>query len=256
MEIRDFTDMKQFEKILSNWAVATGLAAVAVGNDGQYISERYNFTDFCNKLTRGSKEGRERCEKCDREGQGVRHCHAGLVDFEIPLEVNGQKVGSVIGGQVLPKEPDEEDFRRVAREIGVNEDRYISALRKVNIRSEAAIKASTELLDEVLNRFINDEYAKKTNGNIIDRLSAGVDTTHKMVEQITTKTAELRALQNKQKILALNASIEAARAGEAGAGFAVVAKEVGHLSEQSAEVNGQVESIVQQISQAVDAMRG
>ena len=256
MDIRDFTDMKQFEKILSNWAVATGLAAVAVGNDGQYISERYNFTDFCGKLTRGSKEGRERCEKCDRERRGVYHCHAGLVEFEVPLEVNGQKVGSVIGGQVLPKEPDEEEFRGVAREIGVNEDRYISALRKVNVRSEAAIKASTELLEEVLDRFLDAEYTKENNGDIIGRLSAGVDTTHKMVEQITTKTAELRALQNRQKILALNASIEAARAGEAGAGFAVVAKEVGRLSEQSAEVNAQVESIVQQISQAVDTMRG
>lgn len=256
MDIRDFTDMRQFEKILSNWAVATGLAVVAVGNDGQYISERYNFTDFCGKLTRGSKEGRERCEKCDREGQGVYRCHAGLVEFVIPLEVNGQKVGSVIGGQVLPKEPNEEEFRSTARAIGVNEDRYISALRKVNIRSEAAVKASAELLEEVLVRFLNAEYSKDNSSNIIDRLSAGVDTTHKMVEQITTKTAELRALQNRQKILALNASIEAARAGEAGAGFAVVAKEVGRLSEQSAEVNAQVESIVQQISQAVDTMRG
>lgn len=256
MEIRDFADMKQFGKIIENWAVATGLAAAAVGTDGQYISERYNFTDFCNKFTRGSKEGRVRCEKCDRERQGVRRCHAGLVEFEIPLEVNGQKVGSVVGGQVLPKEPDEEEFRRIAREIGVNEDRYISALRKVNVRSEAAVKASAELLKEVLDRFLDDEYTKATSSNIIDRLSAGVDTTHKMVEQITTKTAELRALQNRQKILALNASIEAARAGEAGAGFAVVAKEVGRLSEQSAEVTAQVESIVQQISQAVDTMRG
>ena len=256
MEIRDFTDMRQFEKILSNWAVATGLAVVAIGNDGQYISERYNFTDFCNKLTKGSKVGRERCEKCSREGHGVFHCHAGLVEFEIPLEVNGQKVGSIIGGQALPKEPDEEEFRRVAREISVNEDRYISALHKVNIRSEAVVKAAAELLEEVVNRFLSAEYAKESNSNIIDRLSAGVDTTHKMVEQITTKTAELRALQNRQKILALNASIEAARAGEAGAGFAVVAKEVGRLSEQSAEVNAQVESIVQKISQAVDTMRG
>ena len=256
MEIRDFTDMKQLNKIISNWSVATGLAAVAVGTDGQHISEQYNFTEFCSKITKGSKEGRERCEKCDREGQGVHHCHAGLVEFEIPLEVSGQKVGSVVGGQVLPKAPNEEGFRRIAREIGVNEDRYISALHKVNVRSEAAIKAATELLQEVLERFLNDEYTKKNNSNIVDRLSAGVDTTHKMVEQITTKTAELRALQNRQKILALNASIEAARAGEAGAGFAVVAKEVGRLSEQSAEVNAQVESIVQQISQAVDTMRG
>lgn len=57
MKIQDFADMEKFESIMSDWAVATGLATVAVGADGKYISECYNFTDFCIKLTRGSKEG-------------------------------------------------------------------------------------------------------------------------------------------------------------------------------------------------------
>lgn len=255
MEIRDFTDMKKFEEIMSNWAAATGLATVAVGSHGEYISECYNFTDFCIKLTRGSKEGCARCEKCDREGHGVYHCHAGLIDFGIPLVVNGQTLGSVIGGQVLPEDPDEEKFRQVAREIGVDEDQYIKALHKVNVRSEAAINASANLLGDVLNNFINAEYARNTNSTIIDKLSSGVDTTHDMVDRITEKTAELRTLQNKQNILALNASIEAARAGEKGAGFAVVAQEVRKLSEQSAQVNAEIEDIVKNISQAVEAMR-
>lgn len=254
MEIRDFTDMQEFENIMANWAAATGLATVAVGADGKYISECYNFTDFCMRYTRGSAEGRARCEKCDREGQGVYHCHAGLIDFGIPLEVDGVRVGSVIGGQVLPAEPDEENFRRVAREIGVNEDQYIKALNKVNVRTEASIKASAELLGQVLNNFINAEYAKKRNSVIIKKLEKGAGTTHDLVERITAKTAELKALQNKQKILALNASIEAARAGEKGAGFAVVAKEVGKLSEQSTVVNSEIDEIVLKITEAVKEM--
>lgn len=255
MDIKDFTDMEKFESIMSDWAKSTGLATVAVGADGKYISECYNFTDFCIKLTRGSSKGCARCEKCDREGKGVYHCHAGLIDFGIPLVVEDQVVGSVIGGQVLPAEPDEEKFRQVAREIGVDEDQYIDALHKVNVRSEEAINAAAGLLGQVLNNFINAEYAKKKNGVIIEKLSTGVDATHELVEQITVKTAELKSLQNKQKILALNASIEAARSGERGAGFAVVAKEVGKLSEQSSQVNKDIEEIVQKISAAVEAMR-
>lgn len=254
MEIRDFTDMEKFENIMENWALATGLATVAVDSKGNYISECYNFTDFCIKLTRGSQEGRARCEKCDREGQGVYHCHAGLVDFGIPLIVDGQTVGSVIGGQVLPADPDEENFRQVAREIGVNEDRYIEALHKVNVRSEAAINASANLLGDVLNSFINAEYAKSKNSKIIDNLSSGVSVTHDLVNEIIAKTATLQAIQSKQRILALNASIEAARAGEHGSGFAVVAKEVEKLSEQSATVNAEVESIVRKISATVESI--
>lgn len=254
MEIKDFTDMEKFEKLMANWAAATGLATVAVDANGKYISECYNFTEFCIKLTRGSKEGCARCEKCDREGKGVYECHAGLVDFGIPLIVEGETVGSVIGGQVLPENPDEEKFRQVAREIGVDEDRYINALHKVNIRTEEAIKASAFLLGDVLNNFINAEYARKVNSVIISKLSSGAETTREMVEQIIEKTTELKSLQNKQRILALNASIEAARAGEKGAGFSVVAKEVGKLSEQSAQVNVEVENIVREISAAVEAM--
>ncbi len=255
MEIRDFTDMQEFENIMANWAAATGLATVAVGADGKYISGCYNFTDFCIKYTRGSAEGCARCEKCDREGQGVYYCHAGLIDFGIPLEVEGIKVGSVIGGQVLPQEPDEEKFRKVAREIGVNEDQYIKALQKVNVRSEEAIKASAELLGKVLNNFINAEYAKKKNSVIIEKLEKGAKSTSELVERIGSKTMELKSLQNKQKILALNASIEAARAGEKGAGFAVVAKEVGKLSELSTVVNSEIEEIVDKITEAVDEMQ-
>lgn len=116
INIKDFCDMEQFEQIMSNWAKATGLATVAVGADGRYISECYNFTEFCIDLTRKSPEGCRRCEKCDREGKGVYFCHAGLIDFGIELKIGDEVVGSVIGGQVLSETPDDEKFRAVARD--------------------------------------------------------------------------------------------------------------------------------------------
>lgn len=254
MEIRDFTDMQKFENIMANWAAATGLAAAAVGTDGKYISDCYNFTDFCVKLTKGSAEGCARCEKCGREGQGIYRCHAGLIEFNIPLEVDGVRVGAVIGGQVLPEEPDEDKFRKAAKEIGINADQYINALRQVNVRTEEAINASAELLGQVMNIFVNAEYVAKKDGSAIEKLRKGVAATRSLMTSITEKTTQLKALQNKQKILALNASIEAARAGEKGAGFAVVAKEVGKLSEESTVVNREIEEIVEKISEAVDIM--
>lgn len=123
------------------------------------------------------------------------------------------------------------------------------------MRTEEAIHASANLLGEVLNNFINAEYAKMKNKVVHEKLSKGVDETHDLVEQIKMKTTELKELQNKQRILALNASIEAARAGTAGDGFAVVAKEVGKLSGRSSVVNKEIEEIVQNINSAVEAMR-
>lgn len=252
--IQDFTNMKKFEEIMSNWAEATGLATVAVGVDGKYISGCYNFTDFCIKLTRGSVEGRKRCEKCDKEGQGVYNCHAGLIDFSLDLVVNGEKLGAVIGGQVLPENPDEQRFRQVAREIGVNEETYINALKKVNIRSKKAIHSSAALLGETLNNFINSEYTSKYSGELIGGLTKGVADCEQLVSEIRKSTEKLNNIQQQQKILALNASIEAARAGDAGRGFAVVAKDVGKLSQDCAELNNKISVSINKISKVVNDM--
>ena len=75
VDIRDFCDMDRFEQMMKDWAASTGLATVAAGRDGKYISGCYNFTDFCQKLTRRSPEGLRRCLECDRRGTGIYQCH-------------------------------------------------------------------------------------------------------------------------------------------------------------------------------------
>ena len=251
MKIQEFCDMAAFGDIMKNWADATGLACVAVGADGEYISDSYNFTEFCMKCTRGTEEGRKRCEKNDREGKGIYHCHAGLMDFAIDLVIDGKKYGQVIGGQILPENPDEDKFRQVAKEIGADPDRYIDALHKVNIRSEKEIRASANLLGEVLNNFINAQYYSMRTHRDMEKLTTGITKTQALVKDIIKCTAELQNLQKHQRIVAINASIEAARVGQAGRGFAVVAEEVQKLSESSSESNKKIENIVNEIKDTV-----
>ena len=164
LNIPDFCDMELFEQIMEDWATSTGLATVAVGSDGKYVSGCYNFTDFCQKLTRKSPEGLRRCIECDQKGTGIYLCHAGLVDFatSITLE-DGTLLGNIIGGQVLPKQPDEAKYRATARKLGIDENLYIDALRKVNVRSQEEICASAHLLATVVNLFVRTSYAAKQN---------------------------------------------------------------------------------------------
>ncbi len=238
LRIQDFCDMVKFEAIMDNWAKSTGLATVAVGAEGEYISECYNFTEFCIDLTRGSAEGKRRCEKCDKEGKGVYECHAGLVDFAIPITLNdGTVLGSVIGGQVLPENPSVEAFRRTARELGINEDVYIDALHKVSVKTREEIEASAGLLGDVINMFVRSSYAEKENASIVNRLLDGIKQANEEIETANEITKKIAGFGQRQKILALNASIEAARAGEAGKGFAVVASEVSKLATDMAEAS-------------------
>lgn len=248
MKIQDFCDMEKFEQIMKNWAVSTGLATVAVGADGKYISACYNFTEFCIDLTRGSVEGKKRCEQCDREGHGVYPCHAGLVDFGIPITLDdGTILGSIIGGQVLPENSDENKFRTTARELGIDEDKYIKALKKVNVKSREQIDASANLLGDVINMFVRASYTSWKNENLMGELKGGIAKAAEQIEEATGKTKEIDGYSKRQQILALNASIEAARAGDQGKGFAVVANEVQKLARDMATSSADIKNLLGQL---------
>ena len=253
MKIQDFCDMNKFEQIMSNWAKSTGLATVAVGSDGKYISDCYNFTEFCIDLTRGCPEGKKRCEKCDREGHGVYPCHAGLVDFGIPITLDdGTVLGSIIGGQVLPEHPDENKFRATARELGIDEDKYIAALQKVNVKTSEEIHASADLLGDVINMFVRASYTSYQNSHILSELKTGISNAAEQLQTANDKVKQIDGFSKRQNIL--NASIEAARAGDTGRGFAVVAVEVQKLAKGMGEASDDIKKAINEVTQTITSL--
>lgn len=252
MNIRDFMDLEKMQEIQDKFSNATGLAAIAVDNHGEYLTEGSNFTDFCMKYTRGSVEGNKRCIKCDTECSGTYFCHAGLMDFSIDLKIGEHKLGSIIGGQVLPAPPDEDKFREVAKALNIDPEAYVRAVKKVPISTEDKIRASSDLLGLMMNQLINLEYAKTHNSGKLEELRTEITNATSIIDTINTNTHSLKSIANKQKMLSLNASIEAARSGEAGVGFAVVAKSMGDLSSQSATIYGDIDTSVLDITRSIN----
>lgn len=81
------------------------------------------------------------------------------------------------------------------------------------------------------------------------------------IEQVKRIAEEIGEIADKTRMLSLNAQIEAARAGTAGAGFAVVATEVGDLSNdidvavsEIDEINGQVLTAVRTLMEVLEEM--
>lgn len=148
----------------------------------------------------------------------------------------------------------EDKFRKIAEELGINPDDYVEALRKVPIRTEKSIRAAAALLADVVNQVVNLEYMKQNSRKRLDIFDEELDAATATVEIINVKTKELEGIASKQNILALNATIEAARAGTAGAGFAVVAKQMGELAKISTNIHNEISDAARQIQESVEKM--
>lgn len=290
----DVIDKRTLQNLQDAFAAATGMAALATDDTGA-VTDGSNFTDFCMNLTRKSRIGCDRCNQCDLKGgeeasrtgrPAVYYCHGGLMDFAAPVMLNGKHIGSLIGGQVLPEPPDEDKFRRIAAEIGVDPDQYIAALRKVKIVPKQQIEAAANLLYQMANALSEVGYQRlvaietqKTKDDITKEVTDKFETINEKMNDVmkniqnleanfatikesassSSKAVEstdgiVKAIENASTQLTLigfNASIEAKRAGAAGAGFNVIAQEVRTLADKNTKQANEVENTLNEIKKAI-----
>lgn len=291
----DVIDRGTLQALQDAFADATGMAALATDETGS-VTELSNPTDFCMNFTRKSAVGCERCNKCDLQGgaeasrtgrPSVYFCHGGLVDFAAPIIVNGRHIGSLIGGQVLTEEPDEEKFRKIAEEINVDPDDYIKALRKIKIVPKKQVDAAANLLYQMANALSDVGYqralaAEKADsfGQLNTSLGSSFEAVQQKIEETTSainalaesfgsiknavatsaKAVEatdsiVKTIENASTQLTLigfNASIEAKRAGAAGAGFNVIAQEVRTLADRNTRQAGEIEATLTGIKKSMN----
>lgn len=168
-EIRlvDLISAETLQKIQDSFSKMARMAALTTDENGIPLTEGSNFTDFCTNYCRKSPIGRERCEKCDRDGaikvletgKPVSYfCHANLVDFAAPIMLGDRMIGSFIGGQVLAEEPNLEKIRQTAREIEVDEEALVEEAKRVQIVPKAAIERSTNFIYEFAGVISNMAY--------------------------------------------------------------------------------------------------
>lgn len=159
LSLSDLIDINFLQELQDAFAKTMNVASLTYDENGP-VTRPSNFTEFCTKYTRTSKEGAKRCTDCDvlwgnlatKKGKPIVYtCHAGLTDFVVPIIVGGEHIGSIYGGQILTHPPDEDAFREIARQIDVNEDEYIEALRKIKIISIDKVNEAAHFLSLVAN---------------------------------------------------------------------------------------------------------
>ena len=290
LEIEDVVDISLLQKFQDNFAVSVNCASVTVNRHGDPITQPSSYTRYCTDFIHHSTIGDRRCaESHNRMGQEaadtgkpcVGTCHAGLIDFAAPVIVNGELLGTVLGGQVLSEPPKENVYRSVAKEIDVNEEGLVNAANEVKIKDMDNIRAAAEVLFIVVNALAKNGYAKLQLESIAQKLANKFVEVSATLEELASSAQSIKSEQkdlnqeitqigkfnteithvldliNKismnTKILGINSSIEAAHAGEAGVGFAVVAREIKNLSDSSKEMANEISQLTTKIKDSINS---
>ena len=289
LEIKDIIDIKELQNFQDNFATGMNIASVTVDKNGVPVTKSSSYTSFCMDFTHSTKVGDDRCAVSHKKGGNeaartlkpyVYTCHAGLIDFAAPILVGDYLIGTILGGQVLTSDPEESIYRKTANEIGVNEEGYVDAVKKVHITDDQNVTAAAEVLYIVANSLSKAGYEKlklglmsQTLANDFSKISATMEelsassitvtdnqynlsdeimNVKNISKEINTILDAIKNIASQTKILGLNAAIEAARAGEVGRGFGVVATEIRKLSQNSSETAIKISALTKKIEESVD----
>ena len=107
--LSDVIDIKFLQQFQDDFAKGVGVASVTVDLDGKPVTNPSSYTRFCMDYTHSTECGDKRCAESHRKGGEeaaktgkpvVYECHAGLIDFAVPIMIEGKQIGTIQGGQV------------------------------------------------------------------------------------------------------------------------------------------------------------
>ena len=176
--LTDIFDVEDLQKFQDAFA---GMGRFSVGfsdANGVAVTEHQSKCSLCSRIHRGTREGLRWCEQCDRraaekaneEGKSyvVYSCHAGLVDFVIPIEVQGEIIGMFCGGQVLTEPMSEERIEKNAAKYNVSVKTYKEEAEKVAIIPKKMIQKTAEFLSTIIGQLTYMAYKRYQTMQIQD----------------------------------------------------------------------------------------
>ena len=289
VKLADVIDLEFLQRFQDDFAKGVGLASVTVDPDGTPVTKPSSYTRFCMDYTHSTECGDKRCAESHRKGGEeaartgkpvIYECHAGLIDFAAPIMLEGRQIGTILGGQVLTDVPNDSKYRKIAQEIGVDEEGYVEAVQEIRKLSRESIESAANVLFIVANNMSKTAYQQRKLKATVETLNDGLHQVSATMEQLAASATDINSNQvtlnseiknvntvtgkidevmdfikdiaDETRLLGLNAAIEAARAGEAGLGFGVVAQEIRKLSADSKETVGKIRDLTTIIKASVD----
>ncbi|HEY9690723.1 MAG TPA: methyl-accepting chemotaxis protein [Oculatellaceae cyanobacterium] len=134
-----------------------------------------------------------------------------------------------------------------AKEIAVTAAQLVQTMEEVtNMSQDTAIAASSGQKELVRMETTMQQLTDATSS-----ISTRLGVISEKANNINTVITTITSVANQTNLLSLNAAIEAEKAGEYGLGFAVVAREIRRLADQTAVATLDIETMVKEMQSAV-----
>jgi len=161
------------------------------------------------------------------------------------IAASGKQLEATINEQVASTN----EVAVTAKEIAATSSQLVKTMDEVQYTSQATAQAAGESQKDLIHMEKTMRILANSTGNISSKLAQISEKSHNINSIITTITK----VADQTNLLSLNAAIEAEKAGEYGTGFAVVAREIRRLADQTAVATLDIENMVKEMQTSVSA---
>jgi PAS domain S-box-containing protein len=145
----ELVDMDKLQETLDLFTRATGFPLAVLDNNEKILAAS-GWVDICTKYHRCHPVTQARCRQSDTYIKSHLHeqdfvaykCQNGLWDIGVPIYIENKHMATLFGGQFFYADdlPDQEFFRKQARECEFDEKEYLAELKSVPVftRQQAA----------------------------------------------------------------------------------------------------------------------
>jgi methyl-accepting chemotaxis protein len=201
-----------------------------------------------------------RMDQFDQVGIAVNHLTQTLSEMLSQLVTGSAKLermSTVLTGTINQMVTDNDKTNEHTELTANSVDAICSTVNNMALMTEESHRQSSEASEIV-----------QSGGGVINNALGTMNILAQVFENLNVRATELRnssskvddvtdminKLASQTNLLALNAAIEAARAGEAGRGFSVVADEVRSLAEKTVGATSEIDVIVGEMQQQMQAL--
>lgn len=167
LRLTDLFEMEDLQRLSESLSAALGMSAGITDENGMMLTNYVSCCEFCYKYVKSSEEGLRRCQACDKYGAELAKkngsaqlytCHTGLKNYAVPIVVDGQYLGCMVGGQILYEPLSEEQINACAEALDIQSEEYVEAAKRIPIISEEKLSNTADFLDNMVNMLFHKAY--------------------------------------------------------------------------------------------------